>query len=194
MIKKKEKKRKNLSPVYWQNIIASTSALRHMATHLKIMHVNICGRLGHTGERIVPIPNNYKWINEYSYQWDDSIHISRDRIKFNMPPYRQRKSHGGGEAILWPPHSHRRSPTTGRMASLTQKWRPSQKSGDSFGNHVQKSRKSAIQRTVRFICVKISNYICNIIHFNCSVTCFKHSLKLFLFQRGAFDNLHQCLL
>ena len=60
--------------------------------------------------------------------------------------------------------------------------------------HVPKSGKSAIQRTVRFICVKISNYICNIIDFNCSITCFKHNLKLFLFEHGAFDNLHPCLL
>ena len=60
--------------------------------------------------------------------------------------------------------------------------------------HVPKSGKSAIQRTVRFRCVKISNYICNIIDFNCSITCFKHNLKLFLYEHGAFDNLHRCLL
>ena len=60
--------------------------------------------------------------------------------------------------------------------------------------HVPKSGKSAIQRTVRFRCVKISNYICNIIAFNCSITCFKHNLKLFSFEHGAFDNLHRCLL
>ena len=60
--------------------------------------------------------------------------------------------------------------------------------------HVPKSGKSAIQRTVRFRCVKISNYICNIIDFNCSITGFKRNLKLFLFEHGAFDDLHRCLL
>ena len=127
---------------HYQGVRVRTPALRHMATHFKIVHVNICERLGHTGARIVPIPNNCKWINEYSYQWDDSIHIARDGIKFNMPPYMQRNSHGGGEAILWPPHSHRRIPTTGSLASLTQKWRPSQKSGDSFGNQLLSHSKT----------------------------------------------------
>ena len=47
--------------------------------------------------------------------------------------------------------------------------------------HVPKNGKSAIQRTVRFRCVKISNHICNSIDFNGSITCFKHNLKLFLF-------------
>ena len=59
-----------------------------------------------------------------------------------MPPYRQRNSHGGGGAILWPPHPRRRSPTTGRLASLTHKWIPSQKSGDSFGNQLLSHSKT----------------------------------------------------
>ena len=60
--------------------------------------------------------------------------------------------------------------------------------------HAPKGGKSAIQRTVRFRCVKISNYIWNIIDSNCSIPCFKYDLKLFLFQHGDFYYLHRCLL
>ena len=135
MINKKKKKKK-----LWPSLLA-----KHHYQHMPVrtrrsniwpriskscMPIYVCGwdTQGRGLYRFLTI------INEYSYQWDDSIQIARDWIKLKMPPYRQRNSHGGGEAIVWPPHPHRRSPTTGRMASLTLKWRPSQKSGDSFGN------------------------------------------------------------
>ena len=38
---------------HYQHVRVHTPALRHMAMHLKIMHVNICARLRHTGAQIV---------------------------------------------------------------------------------------------------------------------------------------------
>ena len=139
-----KKPKKTFSPVYWQSIITSTCACVPRCSNIwpriwkscMAIYVRAWDTQGHGLYRFLTI------INEYSYQWDDGIHIARDWIKLNMPPYRQRNSHGGGAAILWPPHPHRRSPTTCRMASLTHKWRLSQKSGDSFGNQLLSHSKT----------------------------------------------------
>ena len=60
--------------------------------------------------------------------------------------------------------------------------------------HVPKCNKTITQTNVRFRGVKIWNYICDVVYFHCSLSCFKCNLKEFLIHCSPYNQTHSCIL
>ena len=60
--------------------------------------------------------------------------------------------------------------------------------------HVPKCNKTITQTNVRFRCVKIWNYIYDVVYFHCSLSCFKCNLKEFLIHCSPYNQTYSCIL
>ena len=58
---------------------------------------------------------------------------------------------------------------------------------------VPKCNKTTIQTNVRFRGVKIWNYICNVVYYDCSLSCFKCNLKGCLIHCSPYNQIHSCI-
>ena len=60
--------------------------------------------------------------------------------------------------------------------------------------HVPRCNKTITQTNVRFRGVKIWNYICDVVYFYCSWSCFKCNFKEFLIHCSPYNQTHSCIL